>query len=71
MLVKTLLNHCETGFSRVIVADSTTGHTMEYSNVKDAQIEAGGNKVISWETGYSEEIGKGYHKRIFVLLITI
>lgn len=51
MLVKTLLKHCETGFELIVIADSTTGHTMEYSNVKDAQIEAGGNKVISWETG--------------------
>lgn len=52
MLVKTLLKHCSTGFDLVIIADSASGHTMEYSSVKDAQIEAGdGNRIISWEAG--------------------
>lgn len=64
MLVKTLLRHCETGFDLVFVADSATGHTMEYSSVKDAQIEAGDNRIIGWEVGLSEE-------REFVLFITI
>lgn len=51
MLVKTLLKRCETGFSFVAIADSTSGHTREYISVKEAQIEAGDNKVIAWETG--------------------
>lgn len=71
MLVKTLLKTCETGFDLVIVADSTSGHTMEFSSVKDAQIVAGGDKIISWEVGVCESIGRKACKREFVLLITI
>ena len=64
MLVKTLLKKCGTGFDLIVVADSTSGHTMEYSSVKDAQIEAGSNRLIEWEVGISED-----HE--FVLFITI
>ena len=68
MLVKTLLKSCETGFDLVIVADSTSGHTMEFNTVKDAQIVAGGDRVVSWEVGVSE----GDYKHMnFVLFITI
>ena len=52
MTIKSLLKKCETGFDLIVVADSTSGHTVEYSNVKDAQIEAGSIKIISWEVGY-------------------
>lgn len=71
MLVKTLLKECETGFDLVIIADSTSGHTMEYSSVEKARIEAGGNRLISWEVGVGEEISRGIMKRKFVLFITI
>ena len=64
MLVKTLLKKFGTGFDLIVVADSTSGHTMEYSSVKDAQIEAGSNRLIEWEVGISED-----HE--FVLFITI
>lgn len=66
MLVKTLLKSCDTGFDLVIVADSTSGHTMEFSSVKEAQIVAGGDKVISWEVGARKDI-----VRQWVLFITI
>ena len=68
MMIKSLLKKCETGFDRVIVADSTSGHTMEYSSVKDAQIGAGDNKIISWEVGCYDE---GWEHLMFVLFITI
>ena len=55
MLVKTLLNNCETGFDLVIIADSTSGHTMEFSSVKDAKIVAGSCRIIAWEVGCSED----------------
>lgn len=71
MLVKTLLKHCETGFDLVVIADSATGHTMEYSCVKDAQIEAGGNKIISWEVGINVEMGLRHFARRMILFITI
>lgn len=71
MLVKTLLKHCETGFDLVIVADSVSGHTMEFSSVKDAQIVAGGDKIISWEVGLGEMIGNSFCHRKFVLFITV
>lgn len=71
MLVKTLLKHCETGFDLVNVADSTSGHTMEYESLGHAVIEAGGNKVISWEIGICEEMGRGFVTRKWVLYITI
>lgn len=64
MLIKTLLRNCGTGFDLVIVADSTSGHTMEFSSVKDANIVAGGDRLISWEAGISEDHG-------LVLLITV
>lgn len=51
MLVKTLLKYCGTGFDMVFIADSISGHNHEYYSVKDAQIEAGGDRVIEWETG--------------------
>ena len=68
MLVKTLLKRCGTGFDRVIVADSTSGHTMEFSSVKDAQIVAGGDRIVSWEVGVYEG---DYEHMIFVLFITV
>lgn len=64
MLVKTLLKQCSTGFDLVIVADSVSGHTMEFDSLGHAVIDAGGNRVISWEVGISED-----HE--FVLFITI
>lgn len=67
MLVKTLLKYCGTGFDLVIVADSTSGHTMEFSSVKDAQIVAGGDRIISWEVGFNVT----RNERTIVLLITI
>ena len=69
MLIKTLLKKCETGFDLVIIVDSTSGHTMEYSSVKDAQIEAGSNKVIAWEIGVG--MSNTSHMFKFVLYITI
>ena len=67
MLVKTLLKKCETGFDLVFVADSTSGHTMEFDSVKNAQIVAGSEKVISWEVGFNA----ARNERTIVLLITI
>ena len=67
MLVKTLLKKCDTGFDLVIVADSTSGHTMEFSSVKDAQIVVGGERIISWEVGFNA----ARNERTIVLLITI
>ena len=64
MLVKTLLKNCGTGFDLVIVADSASGLTFEFSSVKEAKIVAGGDRLISWEAGLSEDHG-------FVLLITV
>ena len=64
MLVKTLLRQCATGFDLVIIADSTSGHTMEYSSVAAALIQAGDNRLTEWEVGISEE-----HE--FILFITI
>lgn len=71
MLVKTLLKSCATGFDLVIVADSTSGHTMEFSSVKEAQIVAGGDRIISWETGVITEIGYKKECPTMVLFITI
>lgn len=71
MLVKTLLEHCDMGFDLVVIADSTSGHTMKYSSVKGAQIEAGGNKIISWEVGYNLEEEKDFFHHEFILFITI
>ena len=71
MLVKTLLKSCETGFDLVVIADSTSGHTMEFNTVKDAQIVAGGDRVVSWEVGVSIETGYKTVKRHFILFITI
>ncbi len=71
MLVKTLLKSCETGFDLVIVADSTSGHTLEFNSVKEAQIVAGGDRIVSWEVGVSIETGSKTVKRNFVLFITI
>lgn len=71
MLVKTLLKKCETGFDLIVVADSATGHTMEYRSVADALIEAGGNKIISWEVGFSVVTGYNFYHRKFILLVTI
>ena len=67
MLIKSLLKKCETGFDLVIVADSTSGHTMEFSSVKDAQIVAGGDRIISWEVGFNVT----RNERTVVLLITV
>lgn len=69
MLVKTLLKECATGFNLVIIADSTSGHTMEFDSIKNAQIVAGSDKVISWEVGFN--LGSRAVGRRFVLLITI
>lgn len=66
MLVKTLLKSCGTGFDLVIIADSTSGHTCEYNSVEEARIVAGSNKVVEWEFGIGEEMG-----RQWVLFITI
>ena len=63
-MIKTLLKYCGTGFDLVFISDSTSGHNYEFSSVKDAQIEAGDNRIISWEVGISEE-----HE--FVLFITV
>lgn len=71
MLIKSLLKKCETGFDLIVIADSTSGHTMEYKSVEDAQIEAGSNKIISWEVGFSEVAGNNFYNRKFILLITI
>ena len=67
MLVKTLLTKCDTGFDLVIVADSTSGHTMEFDSVKNAQIVAGSDRIISWEVGFNVT----RNERTIVLLITI
>ncbi len=71
MLVKTLLKDCETGFDLVIIADSVSGHTMEFDSVKNAQIVAGSDKVISWEVGQYEEFSRGVTWHRLVLFITI
>lgn len=71
MLIKTLLKRCETGFDLVIVADRTSGHTLEFTSVKDALEVAGGDKVISWEVGARSELGYMHQKMMFVLFITI
>lgn len=71
MLVKTLLKHCETGFDLVIVADSTSGHTLEFASVKDALDVAGGDKVITWEVGARSELVNKHQRMMFVLFITI
>lgn len=71
MTINSLLKKCDSGFDRVIVADSTSGHTCDYKSVKDAQTEAGRNQVISWEVGLAEEIGRGFILRGWVLYITI
>ena len=71
MLVKSLLKKCETGFDLVIIADSTSGHTYEYNSLAHAIIDAGDNRLKSWEVGVGEEIGRGFMTRKFVLYITI
>jgi len=71
MLVKTLLNKCDTGFDLVIIADSTSGHTTEFDSVKNAQIVAGSAKVISWEVYEDEDFSRGVTWFRFVLFITI
>lgn len=71
MLVKTLLKSCATGFDLVIVADSTSGHTLEFSSIQDAQIVAGGDRIISWEIGLGEMVGKNFRHRKLVLFITV
>lgn len=71
MLVKSLLKKCETGFDLVIIADRTSGHTYEYNSVTHALIDAGDNRLISWEVGVGEEIGRCLVTRKFVLYITI
>lgn len=71
MLIKTLLKKCETGFDLVIVADSATGHTLEFTSVKDALEVAGGDKVISWEVGARSEWEYDRVRMMFVLFITI
>lgn len=71
MLIKSLLKKCETGFDLVIVADSTNGHTMEFNSVKEALIVAGGDRIISWEVGLGEMVGKNFCHRKLVLFIIV
>lgn len=51
MTINSLLKKCGTGFDLIAVADSTSGHTCEYSSVAEAQEECKGIKIISWEVG--------------------
>ena len=69
MLVKTLLKSCGTGFNLVIIADSVSGHTMEYCSVEEAIAIAGSDKIVEWEVGFN--LGSRAAGRRFVLLITI
>lgn len=71
MLIKTLLKKCETGFDLVIVADSTSGHTLEFTSVKDALEVSGSEKVITWEVGRCKEIDRGSVIHKWILFITI
>ena len=71
MLVKTLLKSCATGFDLVIIADSTSGHTLEFSSIQDAQIVAGGDRIISWEAGVITETGNKKKCPTMVLFITV
>lgn len=71
MTINSLLKKCDTGFDLVIVADATSGHTYEYNSVEGARIEAGSNKVISWEIGVGKEVVHGIIARKWVLYITI